>query len=49
MLKLEYPRVVLVIEVLVGDQLNVTARLGANQRWPWLLPYEGPVVRIAHP
>jgi hypothetical protein len=31
-LELEYPWVVLIIEILVGDQLNITAGLGTDQR-----------------
>jgi hypothetical protein len=48
-LELEYPRVVLVIEILVGDQFHVTARLGTDQRWSWPLPDDRPVIRVAHP
>jgi hypothetical protein len=48
-LEFEYPRIVLIIEVLIGNQFNVTTRLGANQRRPWLLPHERPVIRVADP
>ena len=49
MLELEDPRVVLVVGVLVGDQLDITARLRTDQGRPWPLPDERPVVRITHP
>ena len=49
MLELEDPWVVLVVEVLVGDQLDLAARLGTDQRGTWLLPDDCPVVRVAYP
>jgi hypothetical protein len=48
-LEFEDPRIVLIIEIFIGDQFNITARLRADQRGPGLLPDECPVVRIAHP
>jgi hypothetical protein len=48
-LELEDPRVVLITEVLVGNQLNVTTRLRTDQRRTWSLPYERPVVRVSYP
>jgi hypothetical protein len=48
-LEFEDPRIVLIIEIFIGDQFNITARLRADQRRSGPLPDEGPVVRIAHP
>jgi hypothetical protein len=48
-LELEDPRVVLVAGILVGDQLDVTARLRTDQGWPWPLPHQRPVVGVADP
>jgi hypothetical protein len=48
-LEFEDPRIVFIIEIFVGDQFNITARLRADQRRSGPLPDEGPVVRIAHP
>src|SRR5688572_17119737 len=48
-LELEDARVVLVLRVFVGDQLDVTSRLRTSQWRAWSLPDERPVVRITHP
>jgi len=48
-LELEDPRVVLVMKILVGDQLDIAARLRTDQWRPWPLPDEGPVVRVTNP
>jgi hypothetical protein len=49
MLKLEDPRIVLIVKVLVGDQLNIATRLRTDQRGTRPLPYKRPVIRVAYP
>src|SRR4051812_1878639 len=48
-LELEGPRVVLVMKILVGDQLDVATWLGAHEGRSRLLPDQRPVIRIANP
>src|SRR4051794_37401683 len=48
-LELEYPRIVLIVQVLVRDQFDVATGLRADQGRPWLLPDKCPILRVADP